>query len=1005
MANVSSRFGRSLLALNTLRPPDPDRGASLVHFELTLPDVIAVQVRLWETGARPAVSPREAAGLLWSVPAAQHLDGTVNGWHNVPGVSSLLPGLTQLAATDQASWPANQDELRTLVAKSAPSSPTWPTLAKTLTTVGALGLLNDLVLIFKYAALDKNRPVQTVAELYRLARTVLATDSAPATRPEVIAHLTAPLVIPRVLTVPLGPAGPRPPAPPPTPQPPRHPHPHFDLASAGAMAVLTRLDSELTGIEDERRRVSLNAALRDAGVRDAALARRITDTAGIRNVGAAGLDAGTHPEQPTAFSVIPPRTGARKPQVIRAYLYGTAVLLDIATMQARAARIRHELALQVLEALPAHLRGRIVAAGVALEDLTIWPDLLAAGTHGPSYLEPIGRSDLLLVRQTTTGYRRSEIAYVENVLIGEKRDREHTNRVLTRQEFFERVERETEESRDLQVTDQAELNREVSKVVAEDLLAQGSVQVTSRGPTKIVASAGVSFGRSTEEAANTAESYSRETIERAVKRTLERITREARSLFEQEVTEVNHHGFERDGNAENHVSGVYQFLERVSRAKIFWYGERELYDLLIPEPAALIWQLAISRTELQIPIEAPDAELFASLSVTNITEKREDVIRAFRVSDMPPPPEETRLTSMSFSTTGGGDGAHYATSEELQIPDGYVVTAAKFVASAETESSGDHPNGGVAVANQVLLWEMTLSGNKGSITRDFSFSPGLPGPHVSVGVNADNFNSLVGGITLSLQLTDEARQSWALAAYARVAERYEQLRREYAQAVIQATASRPAETVSLPSGSRQMLQQVVRAEMQRTAIDVMRNASVDFDLIDNYPYADADGTLRSHPSIDIDALHASEPEVRFLQQAFEWEHLAWIVYPYFWGRRSEWNRTVVVTHPDPDFAAFLNAGAARVQVPVRPGFEDLVKHFMETGEVYGGGGLPKMGDEGYVSFIDEQLTSLGAPGEEVAWPPDAPREWDVVAPTSLVLVRSLELSQLPSWDPDNGDEL
>jgi hypothetical protein len=151
-------------------------------------------------------------------------------------------------------------------------------------------------------------------------------------------------------------------------------------------------------------------------------------------------------------------------------------------------------------------------------------------------------------------------------------------------------------------------------------------------------------------------------------------------------------------------------------------------------------------------------------------------------------------------------------------------------------------------------------------------------------------------------------------------------------------------------------------------------------------------------------MRALEPEVRFLQHAFEWEHLAWVLYPYFWGRRSEWSRTVVVSHPDPDFAAFLNAGAARVQIPVRPGFEDLVKHFMETGEVYEGDGLPKIGDPGYVKFIDEQMTSLGAPGEEIPWPPASPREWDVVAPTSLVLVRPAQAA-LPTWDPETGEEL
>jgi hypothetical protein len=124
-----------------------------------------------------------------------------------------------------------------------------------------------------------------------------------------------------------------------------------------------------------------------------------------------------------------------------------------------------------------------------------------------------------------------------------------------------------------------------------------------------------------------------------------------------------------------------------------------------------------------------------------------------------------------------------------------------------------------------------------------------------------------------------AREAWALAAYGRVAERYEQLRREYAQAVIQATANQPSETVSLPEGSRLKLQQIVRAEIQRAAIDNMRNSPVDYNLIEDYPYTNADGTLGVQPTTDRNALLAAEPEVQFLQQAFEWEHLAWIVYP------------------------------------------------------------------------------------------------------------------------------
>jgi hypothetical protein len=63
-----------------------------------------------------------------------------------------------------------------------------------------------------------------------------------------------------------------------------------------------------------------------------------------------------------------------------------------------------------------------------------------------------------------------------------------------------------------------------------------------------------------------------------------------------------------------------------------------------------------------------------------------------------------------------------------------------------------------------------------------------------------------------------------------------------------------------------------------------------------------------------------------------------------------------------------------------------------------------MGDEGYLPFIAEQLTTLSAPGDEIPWPPDEPKEWDIVSPTSLVLVRSANSDPVPTWDPATGDE-
>ncbi|MBJ6128505.1 hypothetical protein [Microvirga splendida] len=993
---MADRLGSPLLAINTLRAPDRSRSDGIQHLALTMPPSISTQVAQWEARQRNELSPQEAAAMLWSVPAAAYLTGAVEAWRNIPGVSELRAAWERLANEDPANWPANQAALRTYVADATPDGRNWSALSRAMASVDTLALLNDVVLIFKYAALHMRRPLRLAVEVYRLARAILDAKG-PATRDEVEAWLRAPIMVPQPLSGPLRRRGAHPPPAPKPPQPPTD-FPIFDISSPDAVRALKLLRTHLDDIENVQLSGRIGNVLREAGVTDRkSIERIITDVTGRPDI----VPTDRAPDDRREW--LPPLRAT--PAVVRMQLFGATLTFDTAEASARMAKQRQTLARRLFEALPDDIRRRLGQSGVALEDLPVWHELLHGVTNAPSYLEPVGRNDLLLVRQVTTGYRRAEVAYIENVMIGETRTRHHTQRVLSRQEFSESIEREVEETRDLQVSDKASLSREVSKVVEEDLRTEGSVQVTSRGPTKVVASASVSYERSTEEAAKSAEEYARETIERAVKRTLDRLKRESKSLFEQETIEENHHGFERDGNAADHVSGVYQYLERISRAKMFWYGERELYDLLIPEPAALIWQLATTHKTLQLPIEAPDADLFASLTVDNIADKREAVIRAYRVTDIPPLPAATKEIPVSFSATGGGDSAKHASDKELQVPDGYEVIDADFAISAEVEDDEYPPNGGISVAGQVQLWEITLSGNKGQTQKSFTFATPLPGPAVPVAMNADNFTSIAVTGTFRLRLTAVAAKQWAISAYGRVAERYEQLRREYAQAVIQATVSQGPDPVTLPMGTRQWLNQIVRAELQRSAIDLMRNAPVDYQLVQSHPYANADGTLSAHPVADPVALHEVEPEVRFLQQAFEWEHLTWILYPYFWGRRSEWNRTVVTNHPDPDFNVFLNAGAARLQIPVRPGFESMVKHFMETGEVYLGEGLPSMGDEGYLPFIGEQLTTLGPPGDEVPWPPDAPREWDVIAPTSLLLVRTLADSQLPAWDPSTGAEI
>ena len=1000
------RFGTSLLAFTILRPPDKQRSKGVKHFLLNTPQVVADEIEKWQRGEREQLDPREASDLLWTTATAIRLDGSTEGWKSLPGMRVLLPAFNRFVATEQINATLDQTKLIKSAFELDPATADWTTLKSRLNNIidgtGVTNVLNDLLLIFKYAAVGTNRPIATVADLYKFARIALAEikddDSTDVTQ-----QLRAPIGVPRVFGAPLGPSGPR--APRRAAQDNgdlKNKYLPFELGSKEGQELVARLRQDMDEISNRSVRSKLTAALTEAGVTEAHVHDKI----------AANLVQHTAKRPRHSIGrVIRERhftDDAARPRYASRLIGGYPVTIDQAALHSVVEAQERNFTAALLDWLPDDLRDELEALDLSQFEivpptLPDHPDPTRAPT--PSYLEPVGRTDLLLVRQATIGYRRAEIAHVENVMIGESRQRKHQKRVLTQDEFLQSTEVEREETADLQSTDRTELNREISDVTTEDARVEGSFQVSSRGATKVVAKTEGAFERSSASSVEVASKYAKETVERAVRRLFERNVTETRRLLETEVTEDNIHGFTRADSETSHVSGVYQYLERISHCRVYSYGERDVYDILVPEPSALIWKLAEPQPVdgPRLNLTAAHHELFASLTLENIGDKIEDVIRAFKVVDIPVKPKDEQIT-FDFSGTGSGANAKLARSASLKIPDGYVAVRAVFNASAEHDG-GNTPNGGVVIGNLSSVFNLDLAAGEGpnSYIKRLEFNNSAEFGQVSssivVGVNLENFQSTAGGIQISLAVTPEMRRDWAMAAYQSVAQRYEQLRLEDEQAVVRQDALQPDLEYDIPAGARRRLERLVRHELQRSAVAIMRNSPVSFDLVSSFSAAQTD-----FPTTDLNGLRDHEATIRFLHQAFEWEHMAWVLYPYYWGRRSQWANVIVQDHPDPDFAEFLSAGAARLQISVRPGFEDLVKHFMETGEVYFSNGLPKMGDPGYLPFIDEQMNSAGAPGEELPWPLDNPVEWDVVAPTPLVILRAVDKEQLPKWKRSDGGE-
>jgi len=83
---------------------------------------------------------------------------------------------------------------------------------------------------------------------------------------------------------------------------------------------------------------------------------------------------------------------------------------------------------------------------------------------------------------------------------------------------------------------------------------------------------------------------------------------------------------------------------------------------------------------------------------------------------------------------------------------------------------------------------------------------------------------------------------------------------------------------------------------------------------------------------------------------------------------------------DPVFDQFLNAGSARVVVPARPGFENLVLFYLYTGQIWGGSQPPAPNDPDYLSVAQEIETLQRGPTEGLPVGPS----WEVKLPTTLL---------------------
>ncbi|MFG2563228.1 hypothetical protein [Streptomyces sp. NPDC048496] len=598
------------------------------------------------------------------------------------------------------------------------------------------------------------------------------------------------------------------------------------------------------------------------------------------------------------------------------------------------------------------------------------PDFSKAATR------PVGIGNLHVVRQELIGYRAGEISHIENVLEGEE-----LRRWTRRTEQSEIVETDAmvtsqSEERDHQSTDRNELAVETQRETGYQTSRAGETTTSS------------DYGRLVE---NSKTNYARTVVAKSVERLdqevrRQRVRRESRSYVERVGHILDNH----DGT--NKIRGIYQWVDKLYSLRVLNYGKRLMYDVVVPEPAAVLMQSLKNAAQPEsFQLVKPLAPNLTPDKVTRSNYMWYAARYGVTGSVTPPPAvydktvSEARLIegTKSLPAYGAMCDLPYQAAFKLTVPEGYkAVSGYVQRVNAEKLEPTDR-------RLEVFIGESSFVQFRGTGNRYLNTSFMMAGETGDVPVTVRTFSqvtSMAYAVALVCQRTDEAYAQWQLKTHATITSGYQRQLAEYEERLARYVAAFRAQLAA--AGGLAHDPTVTLQELKRAFVFLLLGEHPATWLPTPTPSPAPPGAMLPDPP----AVRDWGAVVAFFERAFEWENLMYTCYPYYWARPQRWQELLLTQDPDPQFEAFLKAGAARVVVPVRPGFEAALAHYQETGDVWMGEELPDMFGDHYLSIIEEIKSANHAPGEE-----GCVEQWEVRLPTTLVLLK--EDATLPSWTP------
>ena len=249
-----------------------------------------------------------------------------------------------------------------------------------------------------------------------------------------------------------------------------------------------------------------------------------------------------------------------------------------------------------------------------------------------------------------------------------------------------------------------------------------------------------------------------------------------------------------------------------------------------------------------------------------------------------------------------------------------------------------------------------------------------------------SISTLAVGIEIICEPTEEAISAWQTKTHALILAGNQRRIADYEERVANRNATA---RLQLERFSDRQKAAIIQAELKRCTLAVLTNqnfSTFNANRIDElgFPYPDAA------------AATALAPYIRFFEQAVEWQHLECAFFPYFWGSRHSWISKILDAETNPLFADFISSGAARVVLPIRPGYEHAVERFLNTGMIPSTDELLDVGGPLWVSLMAQLRGQEEDDGGETA----VGDSWEFRIASDLVRARRDGL--LPKWSLNAG---